>query len=753
MLSPTEFLASVPRRFGNVLFFMNKFIIVLGFAFLAAFTVSAQTPTPTVTPTPPVAVDDDVVKISTNLIQLDVTVTDLKGNIVKDLKPEDFEIYENGQRQKVTGLAFVSNVNERIEKDAAKPSKTDPTAVPPPVAELRPDQIRRSVALVVDDLALSFESAHFVRRALKKFVDEQMRDGDLVAIIRTGAGIGALQQFTSDKRILYAAIEKVVWNPMGRAGIGAFAPIRDGEKMPTDGLTDEQIKERQDSENAREDFRTSTFTSGTFGALRYIVNGMSQLPGRKSVILFSDGFSLVERDEQGFTQASRLIDSLKLLIDNANRASVVFYTIDARGLQTAGFNADDDIRSETPGQLQERLQEVSSQRRGELFDTQSGLSYLARETGGFAILNNNDLAGGVRRVLEDQSYYLIGYEPDDETFDPKTRRYNKIEIKVPNRKVKVRYRSGFFNVVDRKIDTAASKAAKTPAEQVNEALTSPFAVSDIALRLNTLFGSGIKGAYIRAILHIDTKGMTFVDEPDGSKKAVFQILAVTFGDNGVPIDEKIEAYTAKIKAGEFDRVRSNGFLYNILLPVKKPGAYQFRVVVRDATAGKVGSASQFIDVPNLKKSRLTLSGIVLQNLSLDQWQRLSGSPTSPTQPASENESSPNTYGDTSQRRFQRGTVLRYGFEVYNSRLDGSKKPALSTRVRVYRDGKLLLDGRDQAVDVSGQTDAERWKVSGAVSLAKQMEAGDYILQVIVTDALAKEKQRIATQFVQFQVVD
>ena len=79
-----------------------------------------------------------------------------------------------------------------------------------------PEQIRRTIALVVDDLSLSFESAYQTQKALKKFVDEQMQDGDLVAIIRTGAGIGALQQFTSDKRILYAAIEKVKWNPWHR---------------------------------------------------------------------------------------------------------------------------------------------------------------------------------------------------------------------------------------------------------------------------------------------------------------------------------------------------------------------------------------------------------------------------------------------------------------------------------------------------------------------------------------------------------
>ena len=85
----------------------------------------------------------------------------------------------------------------------------------------------------------------------------------------------------------------------------------------------------------------------------------------------------------------------------------------------------------------------------ELFDTQDGLSYLSRETGGFAVLNNNDLSGGVRRVLDDQSYYLVGYEPDSDTFDPAKRKFNTLSVKILRKGAIVRYRSGFFNVADK----------------------------------------------------------------------------------------------------------------------------------------------------------------------------------------------------------------------------------------------------------------------------------------------------------------
>jgi VWFA-related protein len=718
---------------------MKKSILAPLFILILAAITFAQTPSAT----PPA--DDDVVKISTTLIQVDVTVTDKNGNIVKDLKTDDFEIYENGEKQKITNFSFFSSVKE---KSAPVKEANDKVLVPIPTAELKAEQVRRTFALVVDDLSLSFQSAYYVRRSLKKFVDEQMQEGDLVAIIRTGAGIGALQQFTSDKRQLYAAIEKVVWNPMGRGNIGAFAPIRDNEKLTNDLESEESREARENAEKGFDDFQGAYFATGTLGALRFIVTGMKDLPGRKSVILFSDGFKILQRDEQGFTDGGLVLEFLRQLVDTANRASVVFYTIDARGLQTTAITAEDSV-SGSP----ERLQQVLTERGNELFDTQAGLTYLARQTGGFAVLNNNDLSSGVRRVLEDQSFYLIGYEPDADTFDSKTRRFNKLEIKVKNKDLKVRYRSGFFNVADS--TSPIVKTNLTPAQQIQNALTSPFAVNDISLRLNTLFGNdAAQGSFMRPLLHINAQDLKFTEEADGSKKAMFDILAVTFGDNGAPIDQIAKSYTLAVKDEMYQRIIKNGFVYYFTLPIKKPGAYQFRVAIRDTQAGKVGSASQFIEVPNLKKERLTISGIVLENLTEEQWKTLSaGAQNVAENPQTAPVERPNPMNDTSLRRFKRGTILRYGFEIYNAKLDASKKTNLTSRIRIFRDGKLMLDGKLTPLDFTGQIDPGRLNSVGAVNLANAMQPGEYILQIIITDNLAKEKRKISTQFIQFEVIE
>ena len=193
---------------------------------------------------------------------------------------------------------------------------------------------------MVDDLGLSWESTSYVRRALKKFVDEQIQPGDLVAIIRTSGGMGALQQFTADKRQLYAAVERVKWNSLGRSGISAFAPME--PPLPS-----------KDLQAANEDlnrFREDVFAVGTLGAISYVVRGLQELPGRKSILLVSDGFRVYERNDLSKQYLAQ--DRLRRLIDQANRASVVIYTMNATGLQYFGLTAADSTYGRSSDQIE-----------------------------------------------------------------------------------------------------------------------------------------------------------------------------------------------------------------------------------------------------------------------------------------------------------------------------------------------------------------------------------------------------------------
>lgn len=713
---------------------MKKIFPALALIFLFSTVLLAQNPPP-----PPPIDETDVVKITTTLIQIDVTVTDKKGNIVKDLKPEEVEIYENGKRQEISNFTFINGVRE---KTAETPENSQQSNILIPPSAVRPEQVSRTIALVVDDLTLSFESTYYVRRALKKFVDEQMQDGDLVAIIRTGAGIGALQQFTTDRRQLYAAIEKVRWNPIGNGGIGAFAPI---ESSINDAANQMETSNDDDDDTDSpvadaESFRESIFATGTLGAINYIVRGMRELPGRKSVMLFSDGFALYTKTRSGSIDSTRVLDSLRKLVDAANRASVVIYTMDARGLAITGLTAADNVSGKSADQIEQAL----SDRRTKLFDTQEGLTYLAKQTGGFAVINNNDLSGGVRRMLDDQSYYLIGYQPEDEIFDPQKRRFNKLEVKVKRPGLKVRYRSGFFGVSDEDI-ADKPKAEMTAQQKIIHAITSPFAVNEIPLRLNALFGNDEKqGSYIHSFLHIAAENITFSATPDGKKKATFDILAIGFGDNGAPIDNINKKFTATVDEATYKWIKEKGIIYDFVFPIKKSGAYQLRVAVYDDTSGKVGSANQFVEVPNINKKRLMLSGVVVENMTFADWQKVANGQKL------ENETNP--VGDTALRQFKSGTVINYGAVVFNPKLGANGKPDLTAQMRLFKDGKILFEGKSQPVLTNNVKDARRVNTTGSVSLGTNMTAGEYVLQIVVTDNLAKKKRQTVSQFVPFEII-
>lgn len=709
---------------------MHRWLRVSLFVVLGAVYVSGQEVQP------PPAQDDDVVKITSALIRLDVTVTDKDGNPISDLEPNEVEIYENGKKQKITQFQFVSSQRQ----SAGQPEQDrDGVPVPVPSSTVSGSDVRRTIALVVDDLSLSFESTHYVRRALRNFVDTQMRDGDLVAIIRTEGGIGALQQFTSNKEQLYAAIEKVRWNLRGRARVGAFQPIDDSVPEPEgDGRI---VNDESDIDEFREDL----FATGTLGALNYIVRGMRDLPGRKSVMLLSDGFLMFRKNSRGFVESTRMLSSMERLVDLANRSSVVIYTTDARGLQSANFTAADRMS----GQNGVFINRALSDRRFELDQTQDALIYLAENTGGLSFRNNNSIPRALGGMLDDQSYYLVGYEPDEEIFDPDKRRFNKISVKVSRPGTEVRYRSGFFGITDEEVKVPKEKM--TDDERILDALISPFAKNEINLSLHTVYRGAEKNSLsVGSYLHIDLRDVQFTDLPNGNKTAAFDLLVMNFGDNGVPLGNFSKTFTADLTPDRYERLRKEGLVYSFSMPIEKPGAYLVRVAVRDHSTQRVGSANQFIRVPNPAKNRLTLSGIVLNNVSYAEWD---ASGTRISADSVDSGAASGAVTDTALRRFASGTVLMYSLEAYNAGRKKSDPVKLLVRTRLVRAGKIVYEGKDAPVQAASGSPGGGVPVIGAINLPESLEPGEYALQIILTDETRKGEERFATAFVEFELTD
>jgi VWFA-related protein len=729
----------------------------LTLALLLSLCVNAFGQTPSSRPTASQqdkSAEDEVVRITTNLVQVDVTVLDKKGRAVTDLRPEEIEILEDNRSQKITNFSYVPLDNTASSQPNVAP--VDKNAPPVPPVRLRPEQVRRTIALVVDDLSLSFESAYYARQALKKFVDQQMQPGDLVAIVRTAGGMGALQQFTSDKRQLYSAIERVRFNMLGRNSVNPFGPIERDPFAQGESSTDKAGDAASAIRNANDDlneFREELFAVGTLGALNYIVRGLRELPGRKSVMLISDGFKIFSSRDNDYKRNERILESLRRLTDLANRSSVVIYAIDARGLQTLGLTAEDDVSDKSLDEIESSL----SDRRNDFFESQSGLIYLAQQTGGFAVRNSNDLSNGIKRVLDDQQgYYLIGYRPDESTFDPATgrRRFHKLKVKIKRPGLSARTRTGFFGITDEQ----AVPVRRTREDQMVGAITSPFNSSGVGLRLTSLFGNDPKaGSFVRSIMHINARDLTFADEPDGWHKATFDVLALTFGDNGVVIDQMGRTQTLRVRGETYERVLKNGFVYYMTVPIKKAGAYQLRAALRDTATEHVGAASQFIEVPDIKKNRLTISGVVLSGYDAAALQQsadaASQSEATAGDAARKTEDVASTVDPQSSpaiRRFHSRMFMQFGYVIYNAKL--SPAPQLTTQMRLFRDGQLVFTGKVMPLDTSKQADLKRITAGGLLRLGTDMTPGEYVLQVIVTDTLVKDKYRTATQWMDFEIV-
>jgi VWFA-related protein len=660
--------------------------------------------------------EGDVVRITTNLVQIDAVITDKNGNLVTDLKPDELQLLEDKRAQKITHFSYIAPPPSK----STLPTTNRTPGIPPD--RLRPEDVRRTIALVVDDLGLSFQSTHFVRRALRQFVDQQMQAGDLVAIIRTSGGIGALQQFTADRRQLYAAIDHIKWYAGGRSDVGAFGP-------PTPGKFGGEV----DAKNEElEEFRSDLFAVGTLGAISYVVRGLSDLPGRKSIFLISDGFKLMDAEPLSRTSRNdRTLQRLQQLIDETSRASVVIHTINAKGLQALSLRAEDSLAAadsssgaRTPDQVTDALRE----RGNEAFDLQSGLDYLADETGGISIKNSNDLAGGIKKIINENGYYLIGYRPDQTTFDPRTgrRTFHHLSLKVlRSGKFNVRMRNGFFGAVS---DDRSKTAATSAREQILHALISPFGAAGVPIRLTSLFANDAKtGSFMRSFLHVDGSALTFTNEPDDWHQAQFDVVAVTVGEDGSIVDEVSRVDRLRVRGEGYQQVLKAGFVYMLTVPIKKPGAYQLRVALRDQTSELVGSSSQFVDVPDMKKRRLELSGILLNATQSDL--------------------------SAAVRQFRQGENMQYSFVVYNPRVDpATGQPQLQTQVRVFRDGQPVFTGRAQRFTLNNPPDITRLSGASAIKLGGDMTPGEYVLQLIVTDLLAGDKYATTSRWVDFKIV-
>ncbi|MGE3465371.1 MAG: VWA domain-containing protein [Pyrinomonadaceae bacterium] len=699
---------------------------------------NAQTPAP----------GDDVVKITTKVVQLDAIVTDKDGRQVRDLAASDFVLLQDGKEQKITGLSYVDTGSAQPEpiRDGSS-SGTTPT---PPRTSRPGATPGRLITFVVDDGNCLVSQVGMIasREALQKFVNEQMLPGDRVAIYQTRSGSSTLQQYTSDRARLLQAASKIRWYPSSRGcggpADGSFyerAAPNTFDKISVDGERANEVKTIESAEEKRiresnEDSTRSNQIIGTLGVLRYIVRGLATVPGRKIVFFMSDGLQL--RDRSGKMLSSR--DTLGDLTDQANRSSVVFNTIDIRGLfDPSMIEARDRVLTRDDATASEPVVAV---RTAAVRDSRDGLFFLANETGGSFHYNQNYLDTPIRQSLNlERGYYLIAYEPDDETFRGK--KFNRIEISVKRPDLKVYSRSGFVGAT-----TEPSKSRRRSENtELYEALIAPLPKAGLELRMTAFFGNTASdGNFVRSLTHLDGNAITFLTEGKAIK-ASFDVVAVTMNEKNDVVDEFTRTHTFKIDAEAMSLIKQHGIVYTTDVPIKKPGTYNFRLAIRDVNSRVIGSASQVIDIPDIKKNALLISGLTIDQVD-PQGKFSIPSAAKPDQALSlvMTDSTP------AVRRFKKGSVLGYAYTLYNARLDkNNKKPSLSIQVNLYRDGNLLTAFEPTAADLGNQSDWTRVNDFGYIRLSQAIGKGEYALQITVTDLLVMGASRTTSQWVDFEI--
>ena len=704
---------------------------------------SQQNPQQQPAPPPPQQRRDvqsqDVVRITTELVQTDVVVTDRDDQIISDLKLGDFEVLENGKKQELQFMEFIS-VSEpgRIEGSANVPRiagvdntvPTDPTAA----------DLRRVIGFVVDDVTIPSEDMSRVRTMLLDFVNNKMRNGDLVAIIRTVGGRGLLEQFTGDRQILERAVNElgVRTVPPHLAFTGAepgritSTPAPFGDATASDTLN--AALNNGEFEGPAEGTNQIPRSMLGLSVANQVVDSLRQIPGRKNLVLVSGGLPMFDLSRTGAIIAD-VTQVFRQLTDNATRSGVVVNTMDVRGLKTTGavaafrdtpaksalgggtFAGGDENPNFGRGMDTERLGDRS-------LTEQLTLRILASMTGGVSVVNTNNFAEGLEKVLKrSRGYYRLAFRPS-EKFDNK---FHKLDVKVRRSGVQVYSGEGY---VAR--DDHAGKSL-TKEDEIVKAARSPLARRDldVAAQVQYLF-SNTKPAEVTINAFVNARKLDFKKEGD-RYHASLDVVGFVLDQLGKSRGGISQTVNADLTEESYQRALASGLSYtaNAQLP---PGYYQVRLVVRETESGKIGTVSRYFEVPDLSQKQLTMSSVLLYEVNPNATDVKDKAPQ--LLPAI--------------RVISRKNDLRYATVVYNAKTEGGK-PQVTSRLIISAGGKVLFQEPEQPVTTPG-TESGQWVRLGQLALAK-VPPGRYVLTLVVNDPLADKKRQTISRSVDFTVVD
>ena len=287
----------------------------------------------------------------------------------------------------------------------------------------------------------------------------------------------------------------------------------------------------------------------------------------------------------------------------------------------------------------------------------------------------------------------------------------------------MRTRFGFYGISEEEANQIRPPLRNT----TNVALTSPFGAQDIEVGLTAFFiNDKVTGSMVRSFVYFEGKNLTFVPVND-RQQASIELHGVVFGDNGSVIEQYKHPATVSLSESDYQQAMQNGMRLSFDMPVKQPGSYQVRVAIKDRTSSQIGTAGQFVTVPDLNKNRLAVSGIVLGTVAGDATEAIS---------------------NPGAKRFEANSNLYFACVVYNA--SQFANPVMEARL--FRDGKNVYSGPEVPIQTGNQPDPNRLLVSGSVKLSSNLEPGSYYLQVVTTDKNGKDKVAPVVQWIDFEIL-
>jgi VWFA-related protein len=559
-------------------------LILATFAIGQAPAPSAPAPPAPAPPAAPAAqAQPPAIRVTTHLVEVNVVVEDKKGNPVSDLTKDDFTLLDGNKPQEISVFS--------MQATHLTPEPTPGGAAPPPKNQFtnRFEQqpgVPTSVTVVLfDALNTHFQDLAYARSQLIKFI-RQLQPQDRVAIFGLAYKLYVLQDFTSDQQALINAVNKSTTPETAHADATDVAPSATGDDT-MDQFLDSMNQMASDFYNRDRALRTA-------GALTDIANYISRLPGRKNLVWVSSAFPIsINMDTMTLmtttgdpsttpTPDSEMFDDQIVAAAQAlNDADVAVYPVDARGLMSpSGYSAGRSGGPVSQAIRRGQTPPTGAPQQGN-FDT---MNELADRTGGRAYYNTNDIAGSVRKAIDDSRVtYVLGYYPDHGRWNGK---FRDIKIKVNRPGVDVRYRRGYFAVPD---------APPSPVKRhvlLEAAVASPIDATTIGLTVQaTLTGApGTQEAKI--VVRSDTQAIVLVPETD-HWNATMDFMIAQYNDTGKLLKGDLRSSQIRVAQASRESWNTSGFGLSFEMPVL-PGAARIRLIECDEQSGATGSVTILI---------------------------------------------------------------------------------------------------------------------------------------------------------------